>query len=134
MAGALVRAQAAILKPLSGISAGHADPCAPQCLQQGLKLLVGRLIDREGIVYAGLPEDDVAVAVLVRARNGDGKKLHVEAPHRATEDFNDATIESDDAVRPGRDFEHIHDGEGTRRNGPLVARRPDRQGHLSIKS
>lgn len=54
---------------LAGISAGDRDSCALQGRQQGLKPLVGRLIDREGILYACLAEDYVAVPVLVGARH-----------------------------------------------------------------
>lgn len=38
----------------------------------------------------------------------------MEAPHGPSEDLQDAAVEGDHAVRPGSDFEQIHDGEGTR--------------------
>ena len=55
---------------LAGSSAGDRDSCVLQGRQQGLKPLVGWLIDREGILCACLAEDDVAVPVLVGAGHG----------------------------------------------------------------
>ena len=57
----------------------------------------------------------------------------MEAPHGPSEDLQDAAVEGDHAVRPGSDFEQIHDGEGTRgqpgrrgRGRVRTARRPAR--------
>jgi hypothetical protein len=43
----------------------------------------------------------------------------VEAPHGPSEDLQEAAVEGDHVVRPGSDFEQVHDGEGTR--GQLAA-------------
>jgi len=99
---------------LAGISAGDRDSCVLQGGQQGLKLLVGRLIDGEGVLCACLAEGDVAVPVLVGAGHGYRQEPDVEAPHGPSEDLQDAAVEGDHAVRPGSDLEQIHDAEGTR--------------------
>ena len=106
---------------LAATSAGDRDSRALQGRQERLKLLVGRLIDRERILYTGLAEDDVAVPVLVGAGHGYRQEPDVEAPHGPSEDLQDAAVEGDHAVRSGSDFEQIHDGEGTRGQ-------PDRHG------
>jgi hypothetical protein len=98
------------IRVMRGISAGDRNSCALQRLQQGLESFPGRLIDREVMICLALQEDDGAVPALVGAGNGHGQETHVKAPIGAIEDFKDAAIEGDNAVRSDPDFEQIHDG------------------------
>lgn len=97
-------------------------PGALQGVEQRLTPLERRLVERNGMIDAGLRERDIANPFFVRARYSHDQKLYMEAPDGTSEDFKHAAIERDNPVPVDFDFEQAHNAETYQTRRPF--RRP----------